>query len=87
MKATFRYEHQVNTNDLDVEERTFLIKGNSYVYENGKWFDIEGLEVINNSLLAELGECLADSLQNWLFDELEETSMHTVIEYGDLTFE
>jgi hypothetical protein len=87
MKATFRYEYQVDANDLDEEQRTFTVEGNTYVYNNGKWFDREGLEIKQDSLLATLNEDLALSLEDCLFDELEDLTFDDIIHNGDLTFE
>jgi hypothetical protein len=87
MKATFKYEYQVDANDLDEEQRTFTVEGNTYIYNNGKWFDREGLEIKQDSLLATLNEDLALSLEDWLFDELEDLTFDDIIHNGDLTFE
>jgi hypothetical protein len=87
MKATFKYEYQIDANDLDEEQRTFELEGNEYLYKEGNWYYRKFELVKQQSVIKELNKLLEFYLKDCINADLNIVQIYHVLEEGILTIE
>ncbi len=87
MKATFKYEYEIDANDLDEEQRTFESEGIEYLYKEGNWYYRKFELVRQQSLIKELNRMLHHSLFDFIAEDLDDKKKSEIIIEGTLTIE